>query len=180
MEVDSFRRERPRSTFHKPPPSPSPPPPQQHLTMADEDAATQARIAKEARIAALSDDEIIEALRTSDLYMFDIPDARLAASPDLCFACVELNGSNLRSIPYSIRTAAFDRRAAMSCTWAFGYLHEADKTEKLLLDVIRDGKIDHAMLGEEWAVPERLLTAAVAAAARKEFGEAKVDRYFRR
>ncbi len=125
---------------------------------------------KAAAIARMTDEKLVEALREGKFVMLEIPEQRLIESPELCMQCVELDGANLRFVPDEVRTTAFDRAAAVGSYWAFGYLKSKDKTEELLLEVIRGREIDPAMLGEEWAVPDELLTAAVAAEARALFG----------
>jgi len=82
-----------------------------------------------------------------------------------------LDGGNLQFIPPDVRTPEFDREAALEVYWAFGYLDECDKTEELLIAVIRGGNYDPAMIEEDWAVPDELLTQAVLDACLEDLGE---------
>ncbi len=125
----------------------------------------------------MNDDDLVEAVGDGSILMIDIPPARLTAA--LCTRLVRINGAYLRFVPSPIRTPEFDRQSALSSSWAFGYLRDADKTEELLLAVLasNDADSDVAMLGEIWAVPDRLLTAAVASAARARYKDGPVQRW---
>jgi ankyrin repeat protein len=117
----------------------------------------------------LDDDSIVGGVSNGSFLLLDVSPQRLIDSPDLCLDLIRNNGGNLRLLPSEVRTSAFDREAALLGMWAFGYLRPEDKTEALLIDVLGSDEVDFdpAMLGEEWAVPDELLTAAVAAAARR-------------
>jgi len=57
-----------------------------------------------------------------------------------------------------------------------GYLDGGCKTEELLLDAMRESLVfDAGMLGEEWAVPESIMTPAVVHLAIQLFGLKRVQ-----
>ena len=134
-----------------------------------------------AAINALDDDALLDAMRDGSVYMVSVE--RLAPerlSEHMCLECVRQNGDNLRFVPATVRSTAFDRSAALASGWAFGYLNPVDKTEAFLLEVMasRNADVDVAVLGEEWAVRDSLLASgAVVAAAIKKFGAREVQKW---
>jgi ankyrin repeat protein len=127
----------------------------------------------------LDDGSIVGGVSNGSFLLLDVAPQRLIDSPDLCLDLIRNKGENLRLLPSEVRTSAFDREAALLGMWAFGYLRPEDKTEALLLDVLGSDEVDFdpAMLGEEWAVPDELLTAAVAAAARRRCSAAELAKW---
>lgn len=98
--------------------------------------------------------------------MLQIPEHLLTR--ELCLSCVELNGENLRFVPYNIRTDAFQVEAAMTNAWAFGFISDHLRTEELLIRVIKstiDSSWDPCILDDDWAIPGRFRTQAVRNAA---------------
>ena len=120
----------------------------------------------------VDEEHLVGMLECGQLLMLHIPDRLLTR--ELCLECVRLNGNHLRFVPDSILTAEFELEAAHLDPWAFGYLTKREKTEELLLSLINTADVDPAMLGESWAVPWRLLTPAVLAAAKAQSGEREV------
>jgi hypothetical protein len=135
-----------------------------------------------AAINALPDDEaLLDAMRDGSILMISVESlAPERLSEDVCLECVRRNGANLRFVPAAVRSAAFDRKAALASGWAFGYLGHADQTEAFLLEVMasNDADVDVAMLGEEWAVRDSLLASgAVVAAAIKKYGATEAKKW---
>jgi hypothetical protein len=135
-----------------------------------------------AAINALRDDDaLLDAMRDGSILMISVEElAPERLSKHVCLECVRQNGANLRFVPAAVRSAAFDRSAALASGWAFGYLDRADQTENFLLEVLasKHADVDVAMLGEEWAVSDELLASGtVVAAAIKKYGIQKVQKW---
>jgi hypothetical protein len=129
-----------------------------------------------AAINAVDDDTLLDAMRDGSILMISVEEL----APQRLSECVRQNGANLRFVPATVRSTAFDRSAALASGRAFGYLNSADKTEAFLLEVMasRNADVDVAMLGEEWAVLDSLLASgAVAAAAIKKYGAREVQKW---
>ena len=139
--------------------------------------AALADAALQARLAAMDDGELVEAIRDDDDSLaYKLPDGRY--SRELCLEIVAINGKNLQYIPESVRSqAGFERDAALAEMWAFGYVSPASKTEELLLEVIDKVDFDVAMFGESWAVPRDLLTPTVLGALKAKAGDAAVNKW---
>ena len=94
---------------------------------------------------------------------------------------IERRGDTIRFVPEHLRNAEFDNDAAMRNAWVFGYLPWNEKTYELLLKLISDSVIfDPAMLGQDWAVPEELLTREVLDAASARCGAEQVTLWISR
>ena len=140
-----------------------------------------ANVDLQARLAALDDDALVEAVRDDAALAYCLPDARYTR--ELSLEIVALNGSYLKAIPAAVRALPdFEHDAALAAMWAFGYVSEASKTKELLLDVIREVDFDVAMFGESWAVPIAIMTPDVihalkAKCAASEWRTAQLQRY---
>ena len=125
----------------------------------------------------LTEEEVlINKIYEGSLLMLDVPKEKL--THEVCIAFVARNGSNLRFVPDNIRCDEFDNEAVLNDSWSFGYLEDEMKTESLLLKCIKESDfIDIAMLGEEWAVPCKLLTDEVIRAAEVKFGVDQAEKW---
>ena len=117
---------------------------------------------------------IMDRIARGDINLDDIEVSE--RTREICLACIARKGCEIRFVPDHLRCDLFDRQAVMIDSWTFGYLDGGCKTEELLLDAMRESLVfDVGMLGEEWAVPESIMTPAVVHLAIQLFGLERVQ-----